>query len=130
MSWRYKTEAGAESDGWRKGTRSVGNGECAECKEKPGGDVAVRDSTNREGPVLTIRRDHFVAATKIIKGLHVVHDADGTRQLVGGERAGGPGIKFSSEVLADFLRVLDPEAHAAEPALPVNTHEAAEPNLV
>ncbi|GIJ22578.1 DUF397 domain-containing protein [Micromonospora lutea] len=37
---------------WRTSTRSVGNGNCVEVATMDGG-VAVRDSKDRHGPVLT-----------------------------------------------------------------------------
>jgi len=49
--------AGVHSDpAWRKSTRSSGNGNCIECRDL-GGEVVVRDTKDRSGPVL-----HFTDA--------------------------------------------------------------------
>lgn len=39
---------------WRTSSRSGGNGACVEVRKADGGDVQVRDSKDRPGPVLTI----------------------------------------------------------------------------
>jgi Domain of unknown function (DUF397) len=52
---------------WRKSRRSVGNGACVEIAPATG-SVAVRDSTDRIGPVLQYPArawDAFIAGTKI-----------------------------------------------------------------
>jgi Domain of unknown function (DUF397) len=36
---------------WRKSSHSIGNGDCVEAASRPG-EVAVRDSNDREGPTL------------------------------------------------------------------------------
>ena len=37
---------------WQKSTRSMGAAQCVEVARLPGGDVAVRDSKDQNGPVL------------------------------------------------------------------------------
>jgi Domain of unknown function (DUF397) len=37
---------------WKKSTYSFGNGDCVEAAHMPGGDVAIRDSKDKTGPVL------------------------------------------------------------------------------
>jgi hypothetical protein len=39
-------------DGWIKSSHSYANGNCVEVKSLPGGQIAVRDSAERSGPVL------------------------------------------------------------------------------
>lgn len=53
---------------WRKSTRSGGNGEnCVELAAAPGA-VAVRDSKDPGGPVLTFRRGAFAAFAAQVRG--------------------------------------------------------------
>lgn len=47
---------------WRKSTRSGGNGgDCVEVARNLPGVVAVRDSKNPDGPVLTVSTDEWDA---------------------------------------------------------------------
>jgi len=53
---------------WRKSTHSGGNmGDCVEVATNLPGIVAVRDSKNPDGPVLTFTRDEWRAFLKSIK---------------------------------------------------------------
>lgn len=51
---------------WRKSTRSGGNGQCVEarCVERT---AQVRDSKDREGPVLSFIADQWVSFVQDIK---------------------------------------------------------------
>jgi hypothetical protein len=40
---------------WQKSTYSMGAGNCVELTQLPGGDVAVRDSKDQDGPVLRFK---------------------------------------------------------------------------
>ena len=44
---------------WRKSSHSTANGDCVEVSG--GGQVRVRDSRDRAGPVLTFTRDEWAA---------------------------------------------------------------------
>jgi hypothetical protein len=53
---------------WRKSTRSGDNGgNCVEVSDNLPGPVAVRDSKDRHGPVLTIDRARWAAFIESIK---------------------------------------------------------------
>jgi hypothetical protein len=39
--------------GWRTSTRSIGNGQCVQIARRPDGRLAVRDSKDSSGPVLS-----------------------------------------------------------------------------
>jgi Domain of unknown function (DUF397) len=64
---------GGKNDGmddhiaWRKASKSFSNGACVEVAALPGGAVAVRDSKDREGPVLRFTAaewDAFIGGAK------------------------------------------------------------------
>ena len=46
---------------WRKSTRSHGNGDCVEMAALSDGRVAVRDSKDPNGPILTFTRSEIRA---------------------------------------------------------------------
>lgn len=69
-TWRkssYSFENGncAEVASWRKSGYSADQGACAEASS--GDDVAVRDSTDREGPVLAFPAAAWTAFTRRVK---------------------------------------------------------------
>jgi hypothetical protein len=45
----------ADASGWRKATYSGQNGSCVEVARTPAGNVAVRDTTDRSGPALSVQ---------------------------------------------------------------------------
>lgn len=51
---------------WRKSTRSNATGACVEVAQVAG-QVAVRDSKDRQGPVLLFNRDTFTALLDALK---------------------------------------------------------------
>jgi hypothetical protein len=58
--------SGVDGSAWRKASYSVGNGECVELSSRRG-RVAIRDSQDPEGPVLSYPADafrSFLAAAK------------------------------------------------------------------
>lgn len=57
------TEVDAESAGWRKARRSMGNGNCVEVRPVTGA-VAVRDSKNRGGLVIAYSAESWRAFTR------------------------------------------------------------------
>jgi hypothetical protein len=46
---------------WRKSSFSMGNGNCVEIADLGGGHVAVRDSKDKTGPVLTFTPGEWAA---------------------------------------------------------------------
>jgi hypothetical protein len=46
---------------WVKSSLSYANGNCVEVSDLPGGSVGVRNSRDREGPVLRFTRDEWRA---------------------------------------------------------------------
>lgn len=53
---------------WRKSTRSNANGQCTEVALNVPGVVAVRDSKDTAGPVLTFTPDEWRAFVEGVKG--------------------------------------------------------------
>ncbi|MCU7729102.1 DUF397 domain-containing protein [Actinoplanes sp. KI2] len=52
---------------WRKSTRSGSSGNCVEVADNLPGVVAVRDSKDRTGPVLTFTPDEWKAFVGAVK---------------------------------------------------------------
>lgn len=46
---------------WRKSGRSNASGNCVEMAQTPGGEVALRNSRDPEGPALLFTRDEIIA---------------------------------------------------------------------
>ena len=57
----------AEPARWIKSSHSYSNGNCVEAAALPGGTVAVRDSKNPHGPVLTLTAAQWRAFTQGIR---------------------------------------------------------------
>jgi Domain of unknown function (DUF397) len=53
---------------WKKSTHSYGNGDCVEAAPFPGGDVALRDSKDKTGPVLRFTPSEWRAFLGGVKG--------------------------------------------------------------
>jgi hypothetical protein len=52
---------------WRKSSASMSDGHCAEVAALPAGTVAVRDTTDREGPVLRFGAEAWRAFAARVK---------------------------------------------------------------
>jgi len=52
---------------WRKSSRSANGGNCVEVARNMPGVVAVRDSKNRDGPVLAFSPEDWEAFTRAVK---------------------------------------------------------------
>jgi hypothetical protein len=46
---------------WRKSTRSIGNGQCVEAAQLLDGRLALRDSTDKLGPMLVLSQESWQA---------------------------------------------------------------------
>jgi Domain of unknown function (DUF397) len=53
---------------WVKSSHSFGNGDCVEAAHLPGGDVALRDSKDKAGPVLLFDPGEWRAFLGGVKG--------------------------------------------------------------
>jgi hypothetical protein len=53
---------------WVKSSHSFGNGDCVEAAHLPGGDVALRDSKDKAGPVLQFAPGEWRAFIGGVKG--------------------------------------------------------------
>lgn len=51
----------SEGDAWRKSSHSISTGECVEVARLDSGEIGVRDSKDRGGPVLRFSRREFRA---------------------------------------------------------------------
>lgn len=52
---------------WKKSSASMANGSCVEVAHLPGGQVAVRDSKDKTGPVLRFSHDQWQGLLDAIK---------------------------------------------------------------
>lgn len=52
---------------WFKSSYSSGNGQCVECATLPGGGMAVRDTQDRGGAVLSVPADAWQTFTAWLK---------------------------------------------------------------
>jgi hypothetical protein len=52
---------------WRKSTRSIGNGQCVEAARTSNGCLAMRDSTDKSGPVILISQREWSNFLRKIK---------------------------------------------------------------
>lgn len=53
--------AGLGPDGWTRPWSSPNGGSCLEARKLPGGQVALRQSTDPDGPALILERDEIQA---------------------------------------------------------------------
>jgi hypothetical protein len=53
--------------GWRKSSKSIANGQCLEAASLAHGRVAVRDSVNKSGPVVTFASREWLEFIKGVK---------------------------------------------------------------
>jgi hypothetical protein len=56
----------ASAASWRKSSHSNQNGSCIEVGRTPAGNIAVRDTTDRGGPVLRVRPAAWRALAAVI----------------------------------------------------------------
>ena len=52
---------------WHRSARSVANGQCVEAATLPDGRLAVRDSVDKSGPMVTFTKNEWCALLKEIK---------------------------------------------------------------
>jgi hypothetical protein len=58
---------GAGTSTWRKSTRSIGNGQCVEAARMADGRLAMRDSTDKTGPVILLSQREWSDFLRKIK---------------------------------------------------------------
>lgn len=58
------------ASGWRKSTYSTESGSCVEVAQTPCGAVAIRDTTDRPGPALSIAPSAWRSFTARIQAEH------------------------------------------------------------
>jgi hypothetical protein len=58
---------GVGTSTWRKSTRSIGNGQCVEAARMTDGRMAMRDSTDKAGPVIRLSQGEWLNFLRKIK---------------------------------------------------------------
>ena len=66
-SYSYNGNSCLEAGNWRTSTRSVGNGQCCEAASCRCHGVAIRDTMDRGGPVLTFGGEAWAAFTARVR---------------------------------------------------------------